>query len=556
LAEETIEGWLTDSYDYERPRRGQVREGVILRVEENSVIIDVGLKRDGIVPQKDVERLGEEASAKLQPGQEVSAYVLQPEDRDGNLVLSLSRAQMEEDWKRAEELLESGEIWRGEISGYNKGGLTVKFGRIRGFVPGSHLWERDRRRLSPEQRKEAFSEYMGQELPLKLIEVDRGKRRLVLSERQAQRQLKKDELKRLLEDLQEGQVVRGTVRHITDFGAFVDLGGADGLIHVSELAWQKVRHPSDVLDVGDELQVYVLRLDHKRKRIGLSLKRLQPDPWSWVELTYSEGELVAGVITGIADFGAFVALDIGVEGLVHISEISDPPPDHPRDAVRRGEQVVVRILDIEAHRRRIGLSLKRVSEEEREEVLRSAEAEQTAETVADEEEAAAEEPAIEEPVSEGSPTEASMADDEPPSAPAREGALEDERETQEAPTGELGGEKTPETVADEEEAAAEEPAIEEPVSEGSPTEASMADDEPPSAPAREGALEDERETQEAPTGELGGEKTPESELTRQEAPTGEAVPENASTQEPSLGEEEAREAAVGVAETMISSVVD
>jgi small subunit ribosomal protein S1 len=371
LTEETIEGWLTDSYDYERPRRGQVREGVILRVEKRGVMVDIGLKREGIVPHRDIERLGNDASTQLNPGQEVATYIVKPEDREGNLVLSLFKARIEQDWAKAKEMLESGEIWQGKVTGCNKGGLSVKFGRLDGFVPGSHLWARDRRRVSSDYREEAFREYVGQELPLKVIEVHKGKHRLVLSERRARRQLREQQLQHLLSELQEGQTVQGTVSHLCDFGAFVDLGGADGLIHISELAWRKVRHPEEVLHTGDDIQVYVLRLDHVRKRIGLSLKRLQPDPWSSIDSTYAEGQLAPGVVTGIADFGAFVALDIGVEGLVHISELADPPPADPRTIIGQGEELVVRILDIEADRRRIRLSLRRVSDQDRAEWFRS-----------------------------------------------------------------------------------------------------------------------------------------------------------------------------------------
>jgi small subunit ribosomal protein S1 len=370
LAEGIIEGWLTDPYDYERPRRGQVREGVILRVGENGVIIDVGLKRDGIVPRRDIERLGETASAQLKAGQEVVAYILKPEDREGNLILSLFQARLAQDWKRAQEMLDSDEVFQGKVNGYNKGGLTVQFGRLRGFVPGSHLWAQQRRQVPPGDREEMFSEYIGQELDLKVIEVKQTERRLILSERRARRQVRQQRLEQLLDELQEGQVTEGTVRSLADFGAFVDLGGADGLIHNSELAWRRVRHARDVLKVGDDIQVFVLRLDRARKRIGLSLKRLQPDPWSYIELTYSEDQLISGVVTGVADFGAFVALEAGIEGLIHASELDTPPPADPRAVVQKGDELVVRILDIDAHRHRIGLSLKSVSMEEREEWLR------------------------------------------------------------------------------------------------------------------------------------------------------------------------------------------
>jgi small subunit ribosomal protein S1 len=366
---EQIVGWLTEAYDYERPRRGQIREGVILRIEDRGIIVDVGLKRDGFVPTKDIQRLGKEASSQLEPGQEVTARIVRPVDREGKLVLSLYAAQLEQDWDKAQELLESGEMWHGQVIGHNRGGLVVKFGRLCGFVPGSHLSEMDNRHLSPDQRQEKFQACVGQELPLQVIEVVRDRRRLILSERRAQRQLRKQHRERLLNELLEGQVRRGTVSHLCNFGAFVDLGGADGLVHISELSWRRIQHPREVVQVGDEIDVYVLRLDHKRKRIGLSLKRLQPDPWDLVDLNYTEGQLVLGAVTNVAGFGVFVALDSGVEGLIHLSELADPPPEHPRTVVQPGQELVLRILRIESSRQRIGLSLKGVSAQERDEWL-------------------------------------------------------------------------------------------------------------------------------------------------------------------------------------------
>ncbi len=365
MTEQTIRGWLTESYDYERPRRGQVREGVIIKVDERGIMVDVGLKRDGFVPDADVERLAQTTVAQLEPGREVEARIVRPEDRDGNIVLSIYQARLKKDWERASEMLESGEIWHGEVIEFNKGGLLVEFGRLQGFIPGSHLWAPGRRRSSTHKRKQLFKEYVGQELPCKVIEVNRDRRRLILSERLARRQIRKQNRERLLSELVEGQVVQGTVRRLCEFGAFVDLGGADGLIHISELAWRYVQHPKEVLQLGDEIKVYILKLDHKRNRIALSLKRLQPYPWDLVDTNYSEGQLVSGTVTGVKDFGAFVALDAGVEGLVHVSELADPPPEDPRTVLQPDDELVLRILHIDTFRHRIALSLKQVSAEER-----------------------------------------------------------------------------------------------------------------------------------------------------------------------------------------------
>jgi small subunit ribosomal protein S1 len=373
LTEKTLKAWLNESYDYDPPRRGQIRDGVILRVEESGIIVDIGLKREGFVPQWDIDRLGKNSALQVELGHEVTTYIVNPSDRDGNLVLSVSRAQQEVDWRRAQELLESGEIWRGEIHDCNKGGLRVRFGRVMGFVPGSHLWRRDLRRMRSEQRIEIFQEYVGQELPLKIIEVERNRRRLILSERLARQQLQQQKLNDLLDELLEGQVCQGTVSRLCNFGAFVDLGGADGLVHISELSWARVGHPREVMQVGDQVDVYVLKLDHERKRIGLSLKRLQPDPWTSVDDTFHEGQLVSGVVTGVASFGMFVALETGIEGLVHISEISDPPPEDLGAVAQPGDELLLRILRIDPYRHRIGLSLKQASlEEEPDTVLEQA----------------------------------------------------------------------------------------------------------------------------------------------------------------------------------------
>jgi small subunit ribosomal protein S1 len=367
--EYALEEWLTEAYDYEPPHRGQIRQGEILKIEEQGVTIDLGLKRDGFVPYRDLERLGEEASSQLELGQEVVARVVRREDREGNLILSLYQARSEKDWKKAQSLLENGDVWQGKVAEYNRGGLIVTFGHLRGFVPASHLAARNMRGLSSNQREEKLKAYVGRELSLKVIEVNRNRRRLILSERLAIEQLREQNIGRLLDELVEGQVCRGRVSRLCDFGAFVELGGAEGLIHISELAWRRIRRPEEVLQAGDEIEVYVLRLDHQRKRIGLSLKRLQPSPWGLVDETYSVDQLVSGVVTNVVKFGAFVALDIEVEGLVHVSELADPPPSEPRDVAQVGDELVLRILRIDSFRHRIALSLKRVSAQERSEWL-------------------------------------------------------------------------------------------------------------------------------------------------------------------------------------------
>jgi small subunit ribosomal protein S1 len=369
LAKYEIERLLTEEYDYKRPRRGQIRKGEVIKMEEGGVTIDLGLKRDGFVPRTDLDRLGDEVSSSLEPGQEVTARVVRLENDEGNLVLSIYQARFEEDWARARELLQSGDIWQGEVTDYNRGGLVVTFGHSSAFVPASHLFRQDMRRMSPDQRKAKLKAYVGQELPLKVIEVNRKRRRLIASERLARQETRDRNRERLLNELVEGQICSGTVSKLCDFGAFVDLGGAEGLIHISELAWRRIQHPREVLKVGDEIDVYVVRLDRQRKRIGLSLKRLQLDPWMLIDETYTVDQLVSGIVTNVVDFGVFVALDIGVEGLVHISELADPPPSDPRELVKRGDKLILRILRIDSIRQRIGLSLRQVPTSARDEFL-------------------------------------------------------------------------------------------------------------------------------------------------------------------------------------------
>ena len=354
---------LQEGYDYKRPRRGDIRQGVVLSIDSERVVLDLGLKRDGIVSATDLLRLGQDTVASIQVGDEVLAFILKPEDRDGNILVSLYQARREQDWLEAQELLANGEIWEGEVTGYNKGGLIVAFGRVRGFVPASQI-DRFPHHLEPEERRRRLAALVGQRLPLKVIEVNRRRRRLIFSERAGRRIWRRKQRQRLLDELCEGDVVRGTVSALRSFGAFVDLGGADGLVHISELSWGWVRYPREVVRVGDEVDVYVLRLDRERNRIGLSLKRLQPDPWTLVDERYEVGQLVEGVVTKVVRFGAFVEIEPGLEGLLHVSEFADIAPRDPHDLVKEGDHLLVRIIRIQSWRRRMGLSLRQVSEAE------------------------------------------------------------------------------------------------------------------------------------------------------------------------------------------------
>jgi len=349
--------------EYKTPRRGDICTGVVMEANERGLIVDVGLKREGLVPAEDLERLDEETRSAIQPDTTVSVLVIQPEDRDGHPILSIHQAHLYQDWLRAEEMMNKGELYEGEVSGYNRGGLVVQFGKIRGFIPASQVVGLPRR-LPEEERRRRLADMVGKQVGLKIIEVDRRRRRLIFSQRRALRAWQELQRERVMAQLTEGETRHGRVTDITSFGAFVDLGGADGLIHISELSWGRIDDPHQVLKIGDEVDVYVLDLDRQRKRIALSLKKLKPDPWTLVDDHYQEGQLVEGQVTRVLDFGAFVALDAGVEGLLHASEMTGTPEFRPSDIVHPGETLLVKIKSIDSRRRRIALSARQVRQEE------------------------------------------------------------------------------------------------------------------------------------------------------------------------------------------------
>ncbi len=354
---------LEEWFSQEQPERGDIVPGMIVAVDAQGLIVAIdGMKRDGVVQRRDLERMGTDTH-NYTVGSEIEVMILRMEDEDGNLVLSVSQAQQTEDWKRAEELMAQDQIWEGIVTEANRGGLIVLFGNLRGFVPASHVLDLPRG-LNEDERKMRMQRLVGQKIPLKIIEVNRKRRRLVFSQRDAQRGNREARKELLLEQLKEGDVRKGVVSGLRDFGAFVDLGGADGLIHISELAWHRVNHPKEVLKVGDEIDVYILRLDAEGKRIGLSLKRLQENPWAMVEELYHVGQLVEGIVSRVTQFGAFVSLEPGIEALLHTSQIAEPAPEDASLVVHEGQRLLMRVISIEADKQRLGLSLKEVSAEE------------------------------------------------------------------------------------------------------------------------------------------------------------------------------------------------
>jgi small subunit ribosomal protein S1 len=351
---------LLDAYDYARPQRGELRDGMVMQIEDSGILVSIGTKREGVIPQQDIRAMGDAYISSLKVGDAIQVYVQDPENREGDLVLSLTMVQVAKDWEEAGRLQTDGGIVQGQVIGYNKGGLLVQFNRIRGFVPASQVAQLHGR-TAAEERQQALQRMVGQTIPLKVIEVDRERNRLVLSERSATQEWRKAQKHRLLTELQPGDILSGRVNQLTNFGAFIDLGGADGLAHISELSWQRVNHPREVLTPGQEVKVMVVEIDAERERIGLSLRRLQANPWETIDQRYSLGQLVSGPVTNVAPFGAFVQIEEAVEGLIHASELDVDPQAQPRDLLQPGQTVTAKIISLDKQRQRMGLSLRRVS---------------------------------------------------------------------------------------------------------------------------------------------------------------------------------------------------
>ena len=350
--------WLAEHEQSVRQwRRGEVVEGVVVSADRDEFLVDIGAKSEAVVP------LGEVPQTEVPSvGETVLAYVLSSEDQEGRVVLSLTRARAERGWRNLQKRYEDGQTVEGEVVEHNKGGLVVNVEGVRGFVPLSQI--ADLRRGSADESVEGRLEAMkGRTLLLKVIEMNRRRNRLILSERAALQERRAREKDRLLSELQPGDTRSGNVSSICDFGAFVDLGGADGLVHLSELSWGQVSHPSQVVKVGDKVDVYVVGVDRDNKKIALSLKRLQGEPWSRVNDKYQVGQVVNGRITKLAAFGAFAEIEPGIEGLIHISELSEDRITHPKQVVREGDELPLKIIRIEPARHRLGLSLRQVEEE-------------------------------------------------------------------------------------------------------------------------------------------------------------------------------------------------
>ncbi len=342
------------------PQAGEVRTGVIASKSATQILVSVGAKSEGVITGKELEAISPEEREALQVGQQIAVYVISADDTNGTVLLSYTRAQEQQSWDAVEKMLESGEVYESKIEGYNKGGLIVPVHGLRGFVPASQIGLSRRIQIGGENAEQRYASMIGEPVLVRVLEVDRRRRRLILSERAASSETRQSLKERVIEELQEGEVRTGRVSSLADFGAFVNIGGADGLVHLSEISWDRVQHPSEVLEVGQEVRVKVISVDRERKRIGLSLRALQEDPWRKKVEKFKVGQLVEGVITRLTKFGAFARLEGDVEGLIHISEISDTRIEHPKEKLHEGDVVTLRIIRIDPDQRRIGLSLRKV----------------------------------------------------------------------------------------------------------------------------------------------------------------------------------------------------
>jgi small subunit ribosomal protein S1 len=336
-------------------RRGEIVEGMVMGASPDGLIVDVGTKTEAVIPQGEMLSLGADGAARLKAGDTVKVMVLQPSSSEGHAIVSLDRARGEEGWDTLAARHESGEIFDAQVTGHNRGGILVNVDGVNAFVPLSQV---DSVRRDDPDAGNALASLVGKSVRLKVIELNRKRNRVILSERAAMADVRKEQKDKILDDLEEGSIRIGHVSSITDFGVFVDLGGADGLAHMTELTWERGKKAKDLYNVGDEVQAYILKVDHETKKISLSLKRAQPEKWDSTVNRFVIGQILIGRVTKLMAFGAFVRLDGPVEGLIHISELSNRRIQHPKDVVKEGDVVPVKLVRIEKDRHRLGLSLR------------------------------------------------------------------------------------------------------------------------------------------------------------------------------------------------------
>ncbi|HWG09071.1 MAG TPA: 30S ribosomal protein S1 [Solirubrobacteraceae bacterium] len=468
-----VDGAIVPNYEatFRTIEEGEVVTGHVVRIDKDEVLVDIGYKSEGVIPANELSiRKSVDPKDEVHLGEEVDAIVMTKEDQDGRLIMSKKRARFEKAWRRIETAAESGEPVEGTVIEVVKGGLIIDLG-VRGFLPAS---------LVDIRRVPNLDEYMGTKIETKVIELNRSRNNVVLSRRAVLEEERKEVRQQILDRLQPGLVVEGQISNIVDFGAFVDLDGIDGLIHISELSWSHVNHPSEILSIGDTVKVKVLDIDRERQRISLGLKQTQEDPWQRIVDTYSVGDELEGKVTKVVTFGAFVEILDGVEGLVHISELAPHHVESPREIVHPGDEIRVKILEIDSERRRLSLSAKRV-EDQILPVSRPGEPAQPAEGA----DAGAEAPSAEATSAEGEPAPAA----EVAEAPTADGTATDDAEP--AAT-EAASEAAPEAAA---------PASAEPVA-----EQTDADAQAQAAASEEPAAQAEQEP--APAEETAGGEQP------------------------------------------------
>ncbi len=471
-------------------RRGEIIEGVVVGTDRDGILVDIGAKSEGVIPPNEMQSLRPEGAAALQTGDKVLVSVLQPETLEGQIIVSIDRARGEKGWRLLQQYYEEGTTFEGEVTGFNKGGLLVDVEGVHAFVPLSQLAGARFTRPSDESGEKGLASWVGKTLRIKVIEINRRRNRVILSERAAMQEWRAQQKDRLLAELREGEIQRGKITSIREFGIFVDLGGADGLVHLSELSWDRGKSPDEMFQVGEEVDVYILKVDQENKKIALSLRRARPEQWEGLIDKYEVGQIVTGEVTKLAPFGAFARIEGPLEGLIHISELVDRRVAHPQEVVKEGDTLPLRIVRIERHRHRLGLSLKqaRLQAEEMGYIF-----DENGSVLA-------------------------LPGQEPVQRPQEEVTAALDEESAAA----LGAQLTPEVreqlvaeiaegaAAEETEEAPEEPAAEE-------------TEEAPEEPAAE-------ETEEAPE-EPAAEETEEAPEEAEDAPSGEAVPEEASEEQ-------------------------
>ena len=375
---------LLDEMEFKSLRRGEIVEGSVMRADNEGIYLDIGHKEEGFIPPNEMRTIPSEELEAINEGDRLIAFVLRPESQDGP-ILSVDRARGEEGWRELQKYMEADETIEGNIIGFNRGGCILEVANVQGFVPMSQLVTISHDLLVPQTEPEENQstvegdsidadksdggEFVGTSLTVKVLEVNRSRNRAIFSERSALREQREAQKAALIEELSEGEIRKGKVTGISNFGAFVDMGGADGLIHISELSWGMVNSPEEIVSVGQELDVFVLRVDRESMKIALSLRRMHPEPWDTIHERYQVGDVVDATVTKLADFGAFARLEDSIEGLIHVTELTSAVIAHPREVVSEGTTVKVRILRIEADRKRLGLSLKQSEEEFGEQVF-------------------------------------------------------------------------------------------------------------------------------------------------------------------------------------------